>query len=93
MLDYEKSVVPTAIVVHETLSPGAVVKVTQVPLWGKEQVLWQGTDPTPAGSGAGTHVAFHDTGKPVSLATTPLCEGPRQCGQFCDCASRVAVVS
>jgi len=52
-LEYEKSVVPTAILIHETYNPGAVVKVTHVPLWSKEQLLWEGTDPTPTTAGAG----------------------------------------
>jgi hypothetical protein len=52
-LEYEKSVVPTAILVHETYNPGAVFKVTHVPMWGQEQVLWEGKDPTPAGSAGG----------------------------------------
>jgi hypothetical protein len=52
-LEYEKSVVPTAILVHETHNPGAVYKVTDVPLWAPEQVLWQGTDPTRVGAGGG----------------------------------------
>jgi len=29
------------------------VKVTHVPLWNKERVLWEGTDPTPTTAGAG----------------------------------------
>jgi hypothetical protein len=52
-LEYAKSVVPKAIVIHETYNPGAVFKVTHVPRWGEEQVLWQGTDPTPVGSNFG----------------------------------------
>ena len=28
-------------------------KVTHVPLWGREQVLWEGKDPTPVGSAGG----------------------------------------
>jgi hypothetical protein len=52
-LEYEDSVVPTAILVHETYNPGAVFKVTHVPRWGLEKVLWEGTDPTPAGAGGG----------------------------------------
>ena len=52
-LEYEKSVVPTAIVIHETHNPGAVYKVTHVPIWGKEEVLWEGTDPTPVGTAGG----------------------------------------
>lgn len=46
-LEYERAVVLAAIVLHETYNPGAVVKVTHIPKWGPEQVLWQGTDPTP----------------------------------------------
>jgi hypothetical protein len=52
-LEYEKSVVPTAILIHETYNPGAVFKVTHVPTWGKERVLWEGTDPTAVGTGGG----------------------------------------
>jgi hypothetical protein len=50
-LEYEKSVVPTAIVIHETYNPGAVFKVTHVPRWGIERVLWEGKDPLSTGSG------------------------------------------
>jgi hypothetical protein len=46
VLEYEKSVTPTAIVIHETHNPGAVYKVTHLPKWGKERILWEGTDPT-----------------------------------------------
>jgi hypothetical protein len=53
ILEYEKSVVPVAVVVHETYNPGAVVKVSHYPKWGREQVLWEGTDPTPATAGMG----------------------------------------
>jgi hypothetical protein len=52
-LEYDKSVVPTAIIIHETHNPGAVFKVTHLPLWGDEQVLWEGKDPTPIGSAGG----------------------------------------
>jgi hypothetical protein len=52
-LEYDTSVVPTAILIHETYNPGAVVKVTHVPYWGKEKTLWEGTDPTAAGSPGG----------------------------------------
>jgi hypothetical protein len=62
-LEYEKSVVPTAILVHETHNPGAVFKVTHVPMWGKEQVLWEGKDPTPVGSAGGV------SRLPVSVST------------------------
>jgi hypothetical protein len=53
ILEYNSSVVPKAILVHETYNPGAVVKASHVPRWGKEQVLWEGTDPTPTSAGAG----------------------------------------
>ncbi len=50
-LEYDKSVVPTAILVHETYNPGAVVKVTHVPFWGGEKTLWEGRDPVGANGG------------------------------------------
>jgi hypothetical protein len=53
ILEYDSKVVPKAIVVHETLNPGAVVKATHYPKWGKEEILWEGTDPTPVSAGAG----------------------------------------
>lgn len=48
VLEYDATVVPQAIVVHENCCPGAVVKATHYPKWGRERVLWEGTDPTPA---------------------------------------------
>jgi hypothetical protein len=53
LLEYSSTVVPKAILVHETYNPGAVVKATHVARWGKEQVLWEGIDPTPPSAGAG----------------------------------------
>lgn len=53
VLEYDQSVVPVAVVVHETYNPGAVVKVSHYPRWGSEQVLWEGTDPTPSSAGMG----------------------------------------
>jgi hypothetical protein len=53
-LEYDTSVVPSAIVIHETFNPGAVTKITHVPYWGKEKTLWEGTDPTPASASSGT---------------------------------------
>jgi hypothetical protein len=52
-LEYDESVVPTAILVHETYNPGALVKVTHVSYWGNETTLWEGTDPTSVNAGAG----------------------------------------
>ena len=48
---------PTAILVHETYNPGAVVKVTHYPKWGREQVLWEGKDPTPSSAGGRVAIA------------------------------------
>jgi hypothetical protein len=53
VLEYDQSVVPTAVLVHETYNPGAVVKVSHYPKWGREKVLWEGTDPTPPSMGMG----------------------------------------
>jgi hypothetical protein len=53
VLEYGSAVVPKAILVHETYNPGAVVKATHFPHFGNEQVLWEGTDPTPTSAGAG----------------------------------------
>jgi hypothetical protein len=53
ILEYDTKVVPKAIIVHETYNPGAVVKATHYPKWGKEEILWEGTDPTPVTAGAG----------------------------------------
>lgn len=46
-LEYDQAVVPTAILVHETCSPGALKKITHVGFLGHETTLWEGTDPTP----------------------------------------------
>jgi hypothetical protein len=53
LLDFDRSVRPTAIIIHETYNPGGVTKVTHVPRWGTEKVLWEGKDPTSAGAGVG----------------------------------------
>jgi hypothetical protein len=53
ILEFEASVVPKAILVHENFSPGAVVKASHYPRFGREQTLWEGTDPTPVGAGSG----------------------------------------
>jgi hypothetical protein len=52
LLDYDEAVVPTAIVVHENYTPGAIVRVTHVPLLGKETTLWEGSY-VPASGAAG----------------------------------------
>jgi hypothetical protein len=53
IVEYDTKVSPKAIVIHETYNPGAVAKVTHYPTWGRERVMWQGTDPTPVSAGAG----------------------------------------
>lgn len=52
-LTYARSVKPYEIEVHESYNPGAVTKITGFDQFGNEGVLWQGTDPTPPGSGSG----------------------------------------
>jgi hypothetical protein len=53
ILEYDKSIVPEAIVVHENCAPGAIVRATHYPMLGRERTLWEGTDPTPTGSAGG----------------------------------------
>jgi hypothetical protein len=53
LLEFEKSVAPTAILVHESFAPGAVVRITHLPISGQEVTLWQGTyTPTPGTAGS-----------------------------------------
>lgn len=53
LLEYEKAVAPVAILVNETYNPGAVFRVTHAPRGEPEQILWEGTDPTPRTAGIG----------------------------------------
>jgi hypothetical protein len=53
VLEFEAAVVPNAILVHENCAPGAVVKASHYPRFGREQTLWEGADPTLVGSGGG----------------------------------------
>jgi hypothetical protein len=53
VLEYEQTIMPKAIVVHENLSPGALRRATHFPKFGIEKTLWEGNDPTPAGSTSG----------------------------------------
>jgi hypothetical protein len=53
ILDYEKPVIPTQIDVHETYNPGALERVAIFNEAGQEITVWQGNDPTPAGSPRG----------------------------------------
>src|SRR5262245_22247043 len=53
LLEYAEPVVPTAVLVHETYNPGALVRVTAFKLDGTEVELWKGQDPTAADSEMG----------------------------------------
>ena len=46
MMEYAEAVIPTAVLVHETYNPGALVRVTAFKLDGTEVELWKGQDPT-----------------------------------------------
>ncbi len=46
MVEYAEPVVPTAVLIHENLAPGAVYKVTVFKLDGAEVEAWKGKDPT-----------------------------------------------
>jgi hypothetical protein len=53
MLEYAESILPAAVLVHETYNPGALVRVTVFKLDGEEVEVWKGKDPTAQGSGKG----------------------------------------
>lgn len=53
LLEYDHPVIPTAVLVHETFNPGALVRVTVFKLDGTEVEVWKGVDPTGAGTGKG----------------------------------------
>ncbi len=53
MLEYERPVVPTAVLIYETFNPGSLVRLTAFKLDGEEVELWKGTDPTPPDSALG----------------------------------------
>ena len=53
LLEYAEPVVPTAVLVHESFNPGALVRVTAFRLDGAEVEVWAGKDPTPAGTPRG----------------------------------------
>jgi hypothetical protein len=46
-LEYAEPVIPAALKVYETCSPGAINKVSVFALDGTEDVVWSGRDPTP----------------------------------------------
>lgn len=53
VVEYEKPVVPSALIVHETYNPGALARVTAFRLTGEEVEVWKGRDPTPPDFGRG----------------------------------------
>jgi hypothetical protein len=53
LLEYEELVQPTAVVIHETFNPGAVIKIGVFKLDGTEVEAWKGADPTAAGTVSG----------------------------------------
>lgn len=53
VLDYEKSLTPQAVEIHETYNPGAVNQVSVFDDEGRELIMWRGTDPTPASAQRG----------------------------------------
>jgi hypothetical protein len=53
LLEYDQSIIPTHVLVHETFNPGAVNRVTVFKLDGTEVEAWKDTDPTAVGSGQG----------------------------------------
>jgi hypothetical protein len=56
VLEYDEPVVPAAVKIFESFSPGAVSKVSVFRLDGTEAVVWSGKDPTPNGRGMGVFV-------------------------------------
>lgn len=53
LLKYAKPVQPSAVVIHETYNPGALIKVSVFDPDGKEVIVWTGVDPTPPTSPRG----------------------------------------
>lgn len=53
IVDYAEDVSPQSIEVYETYNPGALVKASIFDSFGREVVVWEGTDPTPAGAAGG----------------------------------------
>jgi hypothetical protein len=56
LLSYAEAVTPSAVLVHETYNPGALVKVAALRPDGSEVVVWTGKDPLEPGSGKGVAI-------------------------------------
>lgn len=52
-LVFDKEVMPTEVVVHETYNPGALHRITAYTKSDMEAVIWTGKDPTPATAARG----------------------------------------
>jgi len=46
-LEYDQAFKPTGVIVHETLSPGALTRITMFQSNSEEADAWRGSDPTP----------------------------------------------
>jgi hypothetical protein len=62
---YAAPVAATAIHIHETFHPGAVVRIASFEN-GKENVLWAGEDPVVIADGRGVAEIPVDTGRPIA---------------------------
>jgi hypothetical protein len=78
MLEFDE-VTPVAIHVYETYNPGAVDKIARVNIIGREQILWQGADPTPA-SAAGGVSKFNVSGAPATQRIRIYLDSPAVAG-------------
>lgn len=52
-LEFEKEVLPTEVVVHETYNPGSLARITAYTKSGMAAEIWEGKDPTPATAARG----------------------------------------
>jgi len=64
-VQFHTAVVPTSVEIHENYNPGAVVKIVRFGLWGAEETLWEGQDPTPATATGGVSRIPLNCRKPV----------------------------
>lgn len=71
-LEYDEPVVPTAVKIYESFSPGAVSQVSLFDIDGTETVAWSGKDPTPNDLGLGVFVVPVKHAKPVTRVKIAL---------------------
>jgi hypothetical protein len=53
IVEFPHRITSSAVVIHETYNPGAVVRIDAVNANGRTHCLWQGIDPTPSTSAMG----------------------------------------